>query len=124
MDDTHLIYIRRTPNGWETATTLITVDTTPFGDDDILTWPQICVDELGNIFVSYILGEDAAMSPYGDLQGFYLDADDYHDYETTASPGGTGPWVGNWAQYTDIDGDVVDVKAAIMPDYCPVPADM
>lgn len=64
------------------------------------------------------------MSPYGDLQGFYLDADDYHDYETVAPGGGTGPWTGNWVQYTDIDDSAVDVKAAIMPDYCPIQGDM
>jgi len=110
-NNTRLRYLRRTSNGWDAAVTLLTVDGQVVGDNDGIAWPQICVDRIGNIFVSYIL-EDV-QGTGGDLRGFYLDAGVY-----------SNPVVGNWSAHTNIDGSADTIIWAIMPDYIPVTAEI
>lgn len=112
---TYLIYLRRTPNGWTAPVTLRTVDSNPGGASDTMTWPQICVDTLGNIFVSYIY-MDNQFAATGDLCGYYLDAVDYSTYTVIGA--------GGWIAHTNIDQSATAVVWAIMPDSIPIAADM
>jgi len=116
INSTYLIYLRRTPNGWTAPVTLLTVDSTFEGDLDSIDYPQICVDPLGNIFVSYILNDNWSEGAGGDLQGFYLDAVDNDNYTVVGA--------GGWGQHLNIDQSATDVLWAIMPDSIPIAADM
>lgn len=109
-NSTFLIYLRRTPNGWTAPTTLLTVDSDGGGDNDSIVYPQICNATDGSLFVSYILEGDVGLG--GDLQGFYLDAEDYDNYTTVGA--------GGWILHTNIDGSGDAILEAVMPDYIPI----
>jgi len=106
FNNTFLIYLRRTPNGWSAPITLLTVDSNQLGDKDTLSWPQITVDPFGAIFIYYIRGDDWTVTDAGDLQGYYLDSGFYADF---AVPG-------NWVQHTNIDGEADLVEWCVAPD--------
>lgn len=107
---TYLIYLRRTPNGWSAPVTLRTVDGSMGGARDELHWPQICVDTLGNMFISYIYVDFDGVQ--GDLCGYYLDKDDYNNYTVVGA--------GGWIAHANIDQSATVVVWAIMPDSVPI----
>ena len=109
---THLVYMRRTANGWVEQEILLTVDSQVMGDDDHLAWPQITVDKLGNIFVYYIF-LDTFIAAGGDLQGWYLDSAVYGN-----------PIAASWVQHVNIDQSADLVKWVVAPDSIPISADM
>jgi hypothetical protein len=109
--NTLLVYLRRTPNGWVEQETLLTVDT--LNTDDLLTWPQITVDTLGNIFIYYIFADDWTVTAAGDLRGFYLDAANY-----------SNPIAASWTAHTNIDQSADLVEWVVAPDSIPISADM
>lgn len=110
-NQTHLIYLRRTPNGWTAPVTLLTVNSMEGANN--LSWPQICCDQFGNLFISYL--HHIFENPV-DLQGFYLDKSDYTDYATVG--------VGGWIQHLNIDQSATEVVWAIMPDSAPITMSM
>lgn len=111
--NTILVYLRRTPNGWVEQETLLTVDSTIPGDTDLLSWPQITVDTLGNIFIYYIFADDWTVTAAGDLRGFYLDSSNY-----------SNPVAGSWTSHTNIDQSADLVKWVVAPDSVPISMDM
>jgi len=108
---TKLIYLRRTPNGWTSPITLLTIDSSPLGDKDWISWPQITVDPYGNIFIHYIFSDDWTISFAGDLRGLYLDSSLYYNYDAP----------GNWSGHTNIDGGVGDVEWVAASGHVPIP---
>jgi len=108
---TTLLYMRRTPNGWDAPVTLLTVDSRPAGGNDDIAWPQITVDPYGAIFIYYIF-EDV-QGAGGDLRGFYLDAGVY-----------ATPVVGNWTNHTNIDASGTNVIWCVAPDSIIIGGDM
>lgn len=111
LNNTHLIYLRRTPNGWSAPVTLLTVDSGPFGDEENMTFPQITCDPWGALMIYYIY-EDVVVP--GDLQAFYLDSGFYADFDVPA----------NWVRHTDIDGDTDSVLWCVAPDSIIISGDM
>ena len=104
---TELRVTKRTSNNWQGSVLLLTVDSTLLGDNEGIISPTCTTDTKGNVFVYYILFDQAANG--GDLQGWYLDSQLADAWDVP----------GNWTNYVDLDDSEDLVLWVVAPDRIP-----